>query len=68
MKRPLWKGGRQGRRDSDVRWGEAARQRLPPGCEGRFPVLMTLGPYGKDVHMKEFQPGPWEYLNRSLSV
>jgi predicted acyl esterase len=35
-----------------------------PDAEGRFPVLMTLGPYGKDVHMKDFQPEPWEYLNK----
>ncbi len=33
-----------------------------PDAAGRFPVVMTLGPYGKDVHMKEFQPPPWENL------
>ena len=33
-----------------------------PDDAGKHPVVMTLGPYGKDVHMKEFQPGPWENL------
>jgi predicted acyl esterase len=33
-----------------------------PAEPGRYPVIMTLGPYGKDVHMKEFQPAPWANL------
>ncbi len=35
-----------------------------PDAEGRHPVLMTLGPYGKDVHLKEFMPPAWEALQR----
>ncbi|HET7201499.1 MAG TPA: CocE/NonD family hydrolase [Burkholderiales bacterium] len=31
---------------------------------GRFPVLMTLGPYGKDVHLSQFMPEAWEVLGR----
>ncbi len=29
---------------------------------GRYPVLMTLGPYGKDVHLSEFMPEAWTAL------
>jgi uncharacterized protein len=35
-----------------------------PGTPGRFPVLMTLGPYGKDVHLSQFMPEAWEALKR----
>ena len=35
-----------------------------PGEGGRFPVLMTLGPYGKDVHLSQFMPEAWEALQR----
>jgi len=33
-----------------------------PGSPGRFPVIMTLGPYGKDVHLSQFMPEAWEAL------
>ncbi|MBI2090502.1 MAG: CocE/NonD family hydrolase [Deltaproteobacteria bacterium] len=33
-----------------------------PEAKGKFPVLMTLGPYGKDVHIQQFMPEAWEYL------
>ena len=33
-----------------------------PDAAGRFPVLMTLGPYGKDVHLSQFMPEAWEAL------
>ena len=33
-----------------------------PREAGRFPVLMTFGPYGKDVHIKQFMPAAWELL------
>ena len=33
-----------------------------PETAGRFPVLMTFGPYGKDVHLSEFMPEAWEAL------
>lgn len=35
-----------------------------PDGPGRFPVLMTLGPYGKDVHLSQFMPEAWEALKR----
>lgn len=35
-----------------------------PKAGGTFPVLMTLGPYGKDIHLKEFMPEAWEALQR----
>jgi predicted acyl esterase len=35
-----------------------------PDAPGRFPVLMTLGPYGKDVHLSQFMPEAWEALKR----
>ena len=35
-----------------------------PEADGKFPVLMTLGPYGKDVHLSQFMPEAWEALKR----
>ncbi len=35
-----------------------------PDASGKFPVLMTLGPYGKDVHMSQFMPEAWEALQK----
>lgn len=35
-----------------------------PDTPGKFPVLMTLGPYGKDVHLSQFMPEAWEALKR----
>jgi hypothetical protein len=35
-----------------------------PDTPGTFPVLMTLGPYGKDVHLSQFMPEAWEALQR----
>ena len=35
-----------------------------PDAPGRYPVLMTFGPYGKDVHLSEFMPEAWEALQR----
>ncbi len=35
-----------------------------PDAAGKFPVLMTLGPYGKDVHLSQFMPKAWEALQR----
>jgi predicted acyl esterase len=34
-----------------------------PQAPGKYPVLMTFGPYGKDLHFKYNSPGPWENLN-----
>jgi putative CocE/NonD family hydrolase len=36
----------------------------PAGSSTRFPVIMTLGPYGKDVHLSQFMPEAWEALQR----
>jgi hypothetical protein len=36
-----------------------------PDAEGRFPVLMTLGPYGKDVPLREFMHEAWDRLNET---
>ncbi len=35
-----------------------------PDEAGRCPVLMTLGPYGKDVHLSQFMPEAWAALQR----
>ncbi|HTQ73760.1 MAG TPA: CocE/NonD family hydrolase [Burkholderiales bacterium] len=35
-----------------------------PEAPGSYPVLMTLGPYGKDVHLSQFMPEAWEALRR----
>jgi predicted acyl esterase len=35
-----------------------------PENAGKFPVLITLGPYGKDVHLSQFMPEAWEALQR----
>jgi predicted acyl esterase len=33
-----------------------------PEEPGRYPVLVTLGPYGKDVHISQFMPSAWEQI------
>jgi uncharacterized protein len=35
-----------------------------PKEAGTYPVLMTFGPYGKDVHISQFQPAAWEVLTK----
>jgi predicted acyl esterase len=35
-----------------------------PDQPGQFPVLMTFGPYGKDIHLSQFMPEAWEHLNK----
>jgi hypothetical protein len=30
-----------------------------PDAPGKFPVLMSFGPYGKDLHFSAYQPGAW---------
>jgi len=37
-----------------------------PPAAGSYPVLMTLGPYGKDIHMSESQPDAWAYLKKAF--
>src|SRR5215472_13828512 len=36
-----------------------------PNADGRFPVLMTFGPYGKDVPLREFMQEAWDRLNET---
>ncbi len=33
-----------------------------PDAPGRFPVIMTMGSYGKDVHFADGYPMPWKAL------
>jgi len=33
-----------------------------PEAPGRYPVLMTLGPYGKDVALSQFMPHAGEAI------
>jgi putative CocE/NonD family hydrolase len=34
-----------------------------PAADGQYPVLMTFGPYGKDVPLREFMQEAWDRLN-----
>ena len=34
-----------------------------PDAQGRFPVIMTFGPYGKDVPLRQFMQEAWDRLN-----
>ncbi len=36
-----------------------------PEADARFPVLMTFGPYGKDVPLREFMQQAWERLQQT---
>jgi predicted acyl esterase len=36
-----------------------------PDADARFPVLMTFGPYGKDVPLREFMKEAWDRLNQT---
>ena len=36
-----------------------------PEASGTYPVIMTLGPYGKDVHVSQFMPSAWEHIQTS---
>jgi len=35
-----------------------------PDDGGKFPAILNLGPYGKDVHLSQFMPEAWEALKR----
>ena len=55
------------RQDKDVaipmRDGAVLRANVfRPQEAGTYPVLMTFGPYGKDVHLSEFMPEAWTAL------
>jgi uncharacterized protein len=36
-----------------------------PDTDGRFPVLMTFGPYGKDVALRDFMQEAWDRLEQT---
>ena len=51
--------------DVDVTLRDGARIKanvFRPQAPGKYPVLMTFGPYGKDIHFSENSPAPWEDL------
>ena len=33
-----------------------------PSASGTYPVLMTVGPYGKDIHFSDFNPGAYAQI------
>ncbi|HLH78285.1 MAG TPA: CocE/NonD family hydrolase [Candidatus Binataceae bacterium] len=54
-------------RDIEITMRDGARlraNRFRPSTEGRYPTILTLGPYGKDVHLSSFMPSVWEGLQR----
>lgn len=36
-----------------------------PQAPGSYPVLITFGPYGKDIHFSANSPAPWEDLTQN---
>lgn len=36
-----------------------------PIKEGRYPVILSYGPYGKWLHFKDNNPAQWEYLKKN---
>lgn len=51
--------------DIPVRDGAYLKANLfRPKEPGQYPVLLSLGPYGKDVHLSEFMPGAWTELQK----
>ncbi len=51
--------------DVDVPLRDGARIKanvFRPQAPGKYPVLMTFGPYGKDVHFSKNSPAPWDDL------
>jgi len=34
-----------------------------PNTLGRFPVIMTVGPYGKDLHFEDFDPKAYAQID-----
>lgn len=54
--------------DVDVPMRDGAKLKanvFHPETPGKYPVLMTLGPYGKDLHFKDNSPAPWENLTQN---
>jgi predicted acyl esterase len=55
-------------RDAEIPMRDGARLRANiyrPDAPGQFPVLMTFGPYGKDVPLREFMQEAWDRLNET---
>ena len=55
-------------RDAEIPMRDGARLRANiyrPDGPGQFPVLMTFGPYGKDVPLCEFMQEAWDRLNET---
>ena len=55
-------------RDAEIPMRDGARLRANiyrPDGPGQFPVLMTFGPYGKDVPLREFMQEAWDRLNET---
>jgi predicted acyl esterase len=55
-------------RDAEIPMRDGARLRANiyrPDGAGQFPVLMTFGPYGKDVPLREFMQEAWDRLNQT---
>ena len=55
-------------RDAEIPMRDGARLRANvyrPDGPGQFPVLMTFGPYGKDVPLREFMQEAWDRLNQT---
>jgi uncharacterized protein len=55
-------------RDAEIPMRDGARLRANvyrPDGAGQFPVLMTFGPYGKDVPLREFMQEAWDRLNET---
>ena len=55
-------------RDAEIPMRDGAMLRANvyrPDTDGRCPVLMTFGPYGKDVPLREFMQEAWDRLNET---
>jgi predicted acyl esterase len=55
-------------RDAEIPMRDGARLRANiyrPDGAGQFPVLMTFGPYGKDVPLREFMQEAWDRLEQT---
>jgi len=55
-------------RDAEIPMRDGARlcaNIYRPDGAGQFPVLMTFGPYGKDVPLREFMQEAWDRLNET---
>ena len=42
--------------------GSVSANVFRPAEDGKFPVIMTLGPYPKDIHFSQWNPAAWQRL------